>query len=218
MSVIVELQLAPEEFELGRIMALPAGVTVELETMVPAGEASVPFFWLYDDDRERVVDTVRAHPSVDRLVELDSFPDRSLYELTWTVERDLFFEGLRRNEGHVLGGIGMADAWRFELRFASNDALAAFQTHCENARLETEVNRVYNPTRPGAGPWFGLTGPQREALIRAVRDGYYSIPRTCTTQDLAEAFDISDQAVTERLRRGINTLVTNTLMVDQSDE
>lgn len=218
MSVITELQISPEEFELGRIVALPVGVTIELETMVPAGESSVPFFWLYDDDRERVVDTVRAHPSVDSLVELDSFPDRSLYELTWTVERDLFFEGIRRNQGHVMGGTGTADAWQFELRFSSNDSLAAFQDHCENAHIDIEVNRVYNPTRPGAGPWFGLTGPQREALVHAVSVGYYSIPRACTTEDIGDAFDISDQAAIERLRRGINTLVTNTLMVDQSDE
>lgn len=218
MSVITDLQLPPEEFELGRIMALPAGVTVELETMVPAGEASVPLFWLYDDDRDQVVDAVRAHASVESLEELDRFADRSLYQLTWTAGRDIFFEGIRRNDGHVLGGTGTVDAWQFELRFSSRDTLAAFQEHCENAKLDIRVHRVYNPTRPGAGPWFGLTDPQRETLVRAVRDGYYEIPRRCTTVELAEDFDISDQSVIERLRRGISTLVTNTLMVDLPEE
>ncbi|MEF8776007.1 MAG: helix-turn-helix domain-containing protein [Haloarculaceae archaeon] len=48
----------------------------------------------------------------------------------------------------------------------------------------------------------GLTAAQREALLRAVRGGYYSIPRETSTMDLAEELTIFDQAVTERLRRG----------------
>nr|WP_280588312.1 hypothetical protein [Halorubrum sp. Boch-26] len=39
-----------------------------------------------------------------------------------------------------------------------------------------------------------------------------------STQELADGFDISDQAVTERLRRGIDTLVANTLLVDEGDD
>ena len=39
-----------------------------------------------------------------------------------------------------------------------------------------------------------------------------------STDDLAEALDISDQAVTERLRRAIETLVTNTLIATEAEE
>jgi len=62
---------------------------------------------------------------------------------------------------------------------------------------------MVNPTRPESGPWYGLTPLQRDTLIQAVQGGYYSIPRGVSTQELAETFDISDQAVTERLRRAI---------------
>jgi len=50
-----------------------------------------------------------------------------------------------------------------------------------------------------------LSEPQREALTLAVRRGYYDIPRGCTTAELADELGISDQAVTERLRRAIGT-------------
>ena len=43
--------------------------------------------------------------------------------------------------------------------------------------------------------------------------GYYSLPRQISTQEIADEFGISDQAVSERLRRGITTLVTNTLLL-----
>lgn len=75
------------------------------------------------------------------------------------------------------------------------------------------MGRIYNPTNPDSGPWYGLTPVQRATLVRAVREGYYSIPRELSTQELADSFDVSDQAVTERLRRAIASLVENTLGV-----
>jgi predicted DNA binding protein len=45
----------------------------------------------------------------------------------------------------------------------------------------------------------------------AVEQGYYSLPRGASTVAIADEFDISDQAATERLRRAIDTLVSNTL-------
>lgn len=77
------------------------------------------------------------------------------------------------------------------------------------------MRRIYNPSKPEVGPWYGLTAPQREALLLAVHRGYYNIPRQCTTVELAEQLDISDQAVTERLRRAIVTLTTNTLLENE---
>ncbi len=71
-------------------------------------------------------------------------------------------------------------------------------------------------TRPDSGPDFGLTPVQRETLLLAVDRGYYAIPRECTTLELAEELDISDQAVTERLRRAIVTVVKNTVQFSDS--
>jgi len=46
---------------------------------------------------------------------------------------------------------------------------------------------------------------------------HYSIPRCVSTDDLAEEFDLSDQAITERLRRAIIAPVTNTLSLNDED-
>ena len=119
-----------------------------------------------------------------------------------------------------MNATGGPEKWEFELRFPSHEALATFQEECSDARIHVEVGRVYNPTRPESGPFYGLTQPQRDTLVRAVDGGYYSIPRQLSTQDIAEEFDISDQAVTERLRRAIVTLVDNSLVaaMEEADE
>ncbi|WP_299268684.1 helix-turn-helix domain-containing protein [Halorientalis sp.] len=219
MSVIVEMEVAASDFELGRILDIVPGVRIEVETMVPAGERAVPLFWVYDGDRASFESRVRDHPAVDVVTEIDEFEDRTLYAIDWNVEFDHFFGAIVENGGHVLAATGHSDAWQFEVRFPDHDSLSSFQESLEDARISFEVIRVYNPTKPDAGPWFGLTPTQREALVLAVESGYYDIPRACTTVELADQLGISDQAVTERLRRAIVNLVNHSLLVntDESD-
>jgi len=218
MSVIVEMEVVASDFELGRILDIVPGVRIEVETMVPAGERAVPLFWVYDGDRNSFESRVRDHPAVEAVTEIDEFEDRTLYAIDWNVEFDHFFGAIVENEGHVLAATGHSDAWQFELRFPSHDSLSAFREALDDARIGFEVIRVYNPTKPDAGPWFGLTPTQREALVLAVESGYYDIPRTCTTVELAEQLDISDQAVTERLRRAIVNLVNHSLLVTANED
>lgn len=213
MSVIVELSLPADEFELGRILEVRDDASIVLETLVPMGERSVPFFRLFDGPRSSFEDAVRAHSAVDDVHVVSSDDDQTLYALDWEVSQDTFFEGLQATDAHLLEASGTARQWSFELRFPSHEALSAFRDHCVSADVPIDIKRLFNPTRPEAGPWYGLTPPQREMLARAVEAGYYSIPRRTSTKDLAAEFDISDQAVTERLRRAIASLVSNTLHV-----
>ncbi|WP_162224399.1 helix-turn-helix domain-containing protein [Halorussus amylolyticus] len=217
MSVIAELRIPAGDFELGRVLEVVGTTTVELETMVPAGEKAVPFFWVYEADRADFEESVQDHPSVENLTEVDTVEGRTLYALDWTLERDLVLEGVMDQQGQILAATGTSSFWEFELRFPSHDALAGFKQHCAAAHISLDLRRIYNPTKPDAGPWYGLTARQREALLLAVREGYYEIPRGRSTVEVADMLDISDQALTERLRRAITTLVENSLMLDESD-
>lgn len=210
MSIIVKLALPAREFELGRALQMEGETTISLETMVPFGDRSIPFFRLYDG-RAAFERTVQNHAAVEDIHAVNTHDGETLYALDWEIGTDTFFDGLLAADGHVLEATGTAQTWQFELRFSSHDALSRFQTHCADTGLPVDVERIYSPTNPDAGPWYGLTTAQRETLTRAAEAGYYSIPRRIDTQALAAEFDISSQAVTERLRRGIATLVTNTL-------
>jgi len=212
MSVIAEISIPATEFELGRIIDVTGPATVELESLVPAGDQAVPFLWVHDADFEAFEDEVMVHSSVDDLTRIDAYDDRVLYTLDWSVDGDSVLAAVRTLDAYVLDATGACDSWRFELRFPSHDALSTFQEVCRDHDIGFEVLRVYNPSKPDLGPWFGLTERQREAIVLAVEGGYYDIPRSCTTVELAEELDISDQAVTERLRRAIVTLVSNTIL------
>lgn len=218
MAVIAHLNVPSDSFELGRILDLRSNTVIELENLVPLGEHAVPFFSVSEEVRDSFEQSVRNHPSVTGIEEISSHEDETLYSLEWDVSRDVYFSGIIEADGHVLSASGRAQRWEFEIRFPTHEALSQFQKYCVNAHIDIDVSRIYNPTQPGAGMWYGLTSAQRTALSLAVKEGYYSIPRDISTEDLANRLEISDQAVTERLRRGIETLVTNTLIALEEEE
>lgn len=218
MSVIAELRIPSTDFELGRILQIDGVTSIELETLVPLGETSVPLFWLHNATRDAFLGTVQCHPTVTDATAVDVFEDRTLFTLDWDAKYDHVVRGIYESEGQLLSATGTPESWDFELRFPSHDELSEFTTHCEDAQVSVEVLCVYNPTEPDAGRWYGLSEPQYEALTLAVGRGYYDIPRGCTTNELADELDISDQAVTERLRRAIGSLVRHTLALSTAGD
>jgi hypothetical protein len=216
MNVIAGVRVPAHEFEFGRALRLDEGTTVRLESGCVDGEMMTIFFWLSGTATEGFSDRVASHESVANLDRLATVDGRTLYSLTWDAAADAFVSGLVDNGVKVLTAVGRPGAWEFDLRFPSRGALADFREECEADGVTLSIERVYNPSKPGTGPWFGLTDRQRRTLELAVRRGYYDIPRRCTTVELAEALGISDQAVTERLRRGIVAFVTNALLAPEA--
>lgn len=203
-----------EAFELGRILRVEEQTQITLETMVPLGGGSTLFVRIRNDARESFRRSVRDHSAVEKIQAVNSHDDETLYALEWTLSDGSLLETIVELDAVLLDATGTADAWKFELRFPTHEALSEFQSYSVEEGLPLRIERLYSPTNPDAGPWHGLTGPQNEALVSAVENGYYSLPREISTQELADTFDISDQAVIERLRRGLSTLVENTLLVD----
>ena len=214
MSVIVDLSLPATEFHLGRILGMEAETRVVLESVVPLGDKSVPFLRVFEG-RDSFESTVGKDPAVEEIRVISEHDEEILYALDWDISTDEFFEGVLVHDGTITGATGSETTWAFEVRFEEHEKLSSFQEYCVEQDLDVSFNRLYNPTKPDAGPWYGLTAAQRTALLRAVAEGYYSIPRDITTQELAGMFDISDQAMTERLRRGVTNLVTNTIQVSE---
>lgn len=214
MSVIVEFRVPAKDFELGRILSVRGDSTIELETLVPLGGATVPLFWIHNSARAAFLDGVRDHPTVTGATEVDTFEDRALFTLDWNAKQDRLIDGISGGNGQILSAVGATDDWKVEVRFPTRGDLSAFSERCEETGVRLEIDRIYNPTTGNAGPWFGLTDPQREAIVLAAEAGYYDIPRECTTLELAEELGISDQAVTERLRRAIASFVEHAFLRD----
>ena len=64
MSVIAEDRIPSTDFELGQILSVEGMTSIELESLVPTGEVTVPLFWVYNSTRDSFLETVQRHPSV----------------------------------------------------------------------------------------------------------------------------------------------------------
>ncbi|MFC5971866.1 helix-turn-helix domain-containing protein [Halomarina salina] len=217
MTVRVRLSLRSEEFELGRILSVESPAIISLQTVVPIEASLVPFVEVQSRNQESYQEAVVAHPSVERFVAIEATTKETLYALDWESTRDGFLDILRRSDASVLTASGTGRRWQFELRLRSHDGLSALAHRCEEVDMRVELLDVASNPGLGSTAQFGLTALQRETLVQAVKEGYYSIPREVSTQALADQLDISDQAVTERLRRAIRTLATNAFMLPDED-
>jgi hypothetical protein len=208
MTAIADITIPADDFELGTLVQNHPGMEVELERIVPIKEGFLPFFWVSDGSREGIEETLLSSPDVRGIELLTDLENKSLYQVTWHEDINGFIESLERTSGTVLEGSGDENEWLFRLRFPGHDELSQFGDACEEKGISLEVLAVYNP-HPKKGK-DRITPQQRETLKIAHQRGYFEVPRRTTLPELAEYFDVSKQAVSQRLRRGMNNLLFET--------
>jgi hypothetical protein len=114
-------------------------------------------------------------------------------------------------DGAILHAENDGDGWLVRMRFPDREAIAAFCEQCWAADFDLRIRAVYDQNEQTPTKQFGLTEPQYETLVTALQSGYFSIPRGASLQDVADELGVSSQAASERLRRGMKTLVNATL-------
>jgi predicted DNA binding protein len=211
MSVIAEIQVEGD-FVLSELLTELPEVRIQFERIVPAGERTVPLIWIHTADPDPVEQALREHELISSITQLDRFEDRALYRIEWVEQPGDIFEEIRAQRADLLDAVGIGESWKFELRFPSHDVLSDFHARCRAAGLPITVNRIYRPSDTDSGVRYGLTDRQYDTLLRALEQGYFSIPREVSAEELATQFDISDQAVTERIRRGLTNVLTHILV------
>ena len=209
MSVIVEFTIEKEDFALGQAFIGAGDVPIELEEVVPIGNTVLPFFWIVNPDQEGLEASVAESGYVDNLVQLDTLDGQSLYKATWTGEHEDLMVGIVETEGTILEATA-TENWHFILRFTDHDHVGQFYNFCTDHEIRLQIERVYTLTEEGLrGRMFGLTNEQREAIVLALKRGYFEIPREVEMEALAGELDISQQAFSERLWRGLAKVLKN---------
>lgn len=211
MSVTVKLSIYGEDFILGKALQQTSGLSVELEKMIPAGDGSIPYFWVIGEDRDKFDAVLRQEPELKNFETIDEVDGHRLYRAEWDSSVDTFVNAIAEHDVVLLEGGGDANTWEFQLRFSDSRQLSKFHDYCDERGIQLRVNSVYNPVEPSADTSRALTERQREIIERLYDAGYFEVPRKVTLTDIAEELDVSDQAVNECLRRGLQTLIATTV-------
>jgi predicted DNA binding protein len=210
-TVIVELSVPAEECLLGRVLADAPDTRVELERVVPTGSAVVPYLWVRAADPDALEAQVRAADEVVSLTILDRLDGWSLYCIEWADTPHSILQGVDVSGGTVLEA-RRDDGWLFRLRFPDHGSLSAFYDYCVERDITVHIERSFTLTeKTEVGRQLGLSGEQREALLLALRNGYFDTPSRTSLDELAAEFGISKQALSNRIRRGTKAVLEGTL-------
>jgi predicted DNA binding protein len=211
MTTVAEFTADPETFPFGRLFERFPEATVELERIVPSSEGLVPYLWLRNADGSVLAEDLGTFATLASVEPVDSVEHEHLFRIEWTDEYEGILSAVVETGVTLLSATGTADEWVLEVR-GTRDEVAAFQSACEDRGVSVTLTSLYSlgPTAPTDE--YGLTDPQREALLTAFRMGYFDHPRRAALADVAAELDISRQALSARLRRGSRNLVGSTIV------
>lgn len=216
MSVIAEFSIPASQFVLGKALQEAPDLEVELEQMIPVGKKTIPYFWIVGENRDRVDAVLAEEPELTDYEVVDELDNRTLYRVEWNPEVDTFIQAIVNHDAVLQEADGDSNSWVFQLRFPGSHVLSEFHTTCQDAGIDVSIQSLYNPITPEMVNTRDMTDAQRSLIEQAYDEGYFDVPRRITLTELSEKLDVSDQAVNERLRRGLSSLITTTLKSDTS--
>lgn len=210
MSLLAEYEIAAPSLFLSPTLESVPGLEIEVErqfALVPSRPVS--FCWLRyhtveGDDRkvlESLETALESDTTVDEFERIERADQRVLYRIRRSETTALgLYERWMGLGAELLRWWGSDGRWGIEMRFPDREAFTAYYSFLEEEGVAFDLHRLSDGADAARDEI--LTDCQREAVYLAWERGFFDVPRESTLEELATTLDISDQAVSERLRRG----------------
>ena len=208
MSVVAEFAISTDQFAFGSALTTAERMRISIERIVPTSDSLMPFIWATGEGFESFEAHVREDPQVRSFTSLDRMDGRVLYRIEWD-ELGGLIEAIASHDGAVLEAEGDPERWYLRIRFPDRDAVSAFYDFCTGHEIRLDVRQVYTPSEDADR--YDLTPEQRAAIALALRRGYFATPRKATLGELAADLDISQQALSDRVRRATEKVLRQSL-------
>jgi predicted DNA binding protein len=180
---------------------------------------------------DRGLDALRQHPNMHTMELLRRKGEKALFRSR--IGETSAMRSIRENSGYITGPFEIRDGsemWRvgFDSESVSQRALSDVDRHNdfsvesrETVDLEDyyEVFRNVDVASGLIDQCRELSDVERETLIRAVEEGYFTRPREADLSTLAGEFGISKTAVSKNLRRSQRKVLSQVVdVIDAVDE
>ncbi|WP_224449825.1 helix-turn-helix domain-containing protein [Haloprofundus salilacus] len=218
MTTIAELRISAEQFALEELFERYPGVCVDvLRTAAHDTASPASLLWFDHSDSTDVEPALAADESVEAATLLADLNGKWLYQVEWTASvRETLATLLESST--LLGASAKESQWRFRTLFPRHEQLATAHDRWESHGLSITVERISELDETFGRSEFTLTDEQREAFVIAHQRGYFKVPRDVTLTELADEIGITQQALSERLRRAHNSLAESTLHLAEITE
>jgi len=220
MSILVDFGITTDHFKLGSFVAAQKDLDGELERIVPTEDQVIPYVWV-SGPREalnELTESLEASEKTTSVTVLDELPvDNSdrfqyLYRIEWILEDLDIIKGIIVAGGSILEGKSTNYHWELKFRFQDHHDVAEFYQYlADNNITDFTIHTIQELDGRMGEESSPLTSSQREALFLAAKRGYFDIPREYTLKDVGEELGITQQAASERIRRGVRNVIFRSL-------
>lgn len=212
MSAIAEVRLPSERFLLDETLSAVRDAEFHVVRQAAHDDGVMPLLWAMSHDREELYAHLDRDPTTEDVDVLAEWEARSLVRVEWQ-DRGALLEGLlSETDATILDATGRDGAWHLRLFCPESNSAASIHEVCEDRGVDVTLERISQLSDTAKNDDLGLTEEQYEAIRHAYETGYYDVPRKASQEELARSFDVSRQALSERLRRGHGTVIANTLL------
>ncbi|WP_226479046.1 helix-turn-helix domain-containing protein [Natrinema amylolyticum] len=210
MVLIVEFEIATPI--LRRTVEAVSRIDVEEIYQSKTGETKL-ICWVYGDELESVETALTDDDTVQTFSLLEEQDDRHLYSVTLSERGEAHLTYPTAAEYDIgYHEITVTKDTKIRARVPTRAALFAYRDVCREKDIPFRIQRIFRESDPSeTEDRYGITARQREALQIALEEGYFDVPRGTTLSAVAAKLDISDQALSARLRRGQANLLRNTM-------
>ncbi|MGM0591461.1 MAG: helix-turn-helix domain-containing protein [Halobacteriota archaeon] len=182
---------------------------VEIETKYRHSSGGIyVLFWASNGDLDAFEDGLHADPTITDAERLLTDGDYRMYRAIEAATGPIHRTWDKHIEvNSVLVEATLSDrVWSVEMKFPTRESLQALWTWYDEVGIPTQLKSVRQVTA-GHTTSTTLSPQQRQALVLARDRGYFDVPRQATLEEMATELGISDQALSERIRRGSKVLL-----------
>ena len=201
MPIIAKVYFSHPEMALADVITSGPDVTIRVLQEVstdPVGGSS--FFAVETDQPELLERTLAADHTVKRAERVSQYQEWPVYRVEFNPEALLLGSVVTEQDGFALDAQqhdgGWIERWQLPDR---QDA--------EEHSFTFDIMKVSQVSNTGDVGMFGLTDKQRTTLVAAYDNGYFTEPSETTLSEIAADLDISTNAASGRLKRGMKNII-----------
>ncbi|WP_101296048.1 helix-turn-helix domain-containing protein [Halegenticoccus soli] len=182
-----------------------SGIKADVKSAVPVERHLFAIVWISSDNVATGVTAFQQDPHVKHVDLITETGSEVIYQVTWGPELPSLVKCLQDADGVILSAILLDDSWSLSLRFPNRQAASRFYEDYDSSRNPLTIRRISSQvlSNHDLDSKQRVTAKQHHVLTLALKSGYFEVPRRATLTDLASELGVSDQAVSECLRRGI---------------
>lgn len=209
MTSIVNFEISGDGTGLSELFEIVPSLTCEAEATIASNGYHL---WCSGPPKEELEAGLAEASLIEDYTLINSTGKKWLYNVEFEPEMVDVFELALEEGGTILDASAIDGSWVLDIRVQERSDASSIYDKVEANGLVPTIIRLYD-TDDETHSQAGLTQRQYETLTAAIEHGYFEIPREVSMQELSDELNISHQALSERLRRAYQSLVTSELDV-----